>query len=159
MAYAVKADLEDLISSDKLRQMTDDDRDGVSDATLITDTLSRSDGLIDSYIGSRYVIPLSPVPPVITQITCQIALFWLFARKTVEVPRQIQDQYDAAIEWLKGVQDGTLVIPGATILSATIDSNRTYVDDRDFRKEWDSGTTDDEKIGTFGTFDDGIEHT
>lgn len=83
---------------------------------------------VDSYIGSRYDLPLVTVDKSVTIAVCQIAAYRLLARRgfaagaaDAEVVRQ---QYEDALGWCKDVAKG-LALPGST---TTTDQSKPPVD-------------------------------
>ena len=58
---------------------------------------------IDSYISSRYTLPLSPVPSVLERIACELARYFLYDDQVTDV---IKKRYDDAIKLLTNVQKG-----------------------------------------------------
>lgn len=157
MPYTVQSFLESAISTEKLRQLTDDARDGAIDAQVVTDAIASADGTIDGYIGTKYAVPLSaPIPVQVSQMSCNIALFYLFRRRSINVPDSIQRAYDDAIAFLKMVADGTAIIAGVSQTGVIFAADKDYVNDRLHRLPRSAGDTDDEKAGTFSGFDDAL---
>ncbi|SDO76413.1 Mu-like prophage protein gp36 [Rhodoferax sp. OV413] len=58
---------------------------------------------IDSYISSRYILPLSPVPPVLERVACELARYFLYDDQVTDV---IKQRYDDCIKLLSNVQAG-----------------------------------------------------
>ncbi len=76
-------------------------------------------GVIDGYLGARYVVPLaSPVSPLITRIACDIATFDMMCEKLPQTPDFMRDRYSRAIELLEKLRDGEMVITSATLSSS-----------------------------------------
>lgn len=75
-----------------------------------------ADGVIDSYISRRYSTPVSPVPPVLTRLSCDLVIYDLFRDRNLKVPDFMQDRYDAAIDMLKDIRDGKMDLPGGTFV-------------------------------------------
>ncbi|MBV6343462.1 DUF1320 domain-containing protein, partial [Candidatus Magnetobacterium casense] len=64
MPYSTLADIKKLIPEDSVIQLTDDEGLGVTNQTRIDEAIAGADGEIDSYCGSRYTVPFSPVPDI-----------------------------------------------------------------------------------------------
>ena len=73
-----------------------------------------SDGVIDSYISARYETPVTPVPPVLTKLSCDLVIYDMFRDRNLKVPDFMQDRYDVAMDMLKAIRDGKMNLPGAT---------------------------------------------
>jgi phage gp36-like protein len=113
MAYSVQADIEKEIETAKLVQLADDNNDGVADAAVITESIARADGIIDSYLATRYPVPVSPVPALIRTSSVDIALYFLFTRRDqMTDPRR--DAYKEAIKRLEAIAEGAATLPGVT---------------------------------------------
>lgn len=76
-----------------------------------------ADGVIDSYISRRYETPLSPVPPVLTKLSCDLVIYDMFRDRNLKVPDFMQDRYDAAMGMLKDIRDGKMDLPGGTFVA------------------------------------------
>lgn len=157
MPYSVKADIGLYISADKLRQLTDDSpRDGEANDDVCTRFIVEADGLIDAYIGGRYVVPVPSPSGFLTALSAKIAAYLIFLsprRNTGNVPAHIEDQYKECIKILENIRDGEMVLPGATTTSR-FSCDRSYKDDRTFRGPRSKATDEEEQSGTFGHFDD-----
>lgn len=66
MAYCTQADVEIAVGGPaKLVQLSDQDGSGAVDAGVVANAIAEADAEINSYIGHRYAVPLSPVPDII----------------------------------------------------------------------------------------------
>lgn len=69
---------------------------------------------IDSYVGQRYVLPVSPAPRRLKQLCIDIAAYNLFTRRGFNadsVDGVLQTRYDKAIEWLRMLAKGGVSLP------------------------------------------------
>ena len=105
MAYCTQADLLEQISQDKLIQLTDDDDAGIVDSDMVTRAIADADAEIDSYCGTKYDIPFSPVPVMIRKVSVDIAIYNLYARRQ-GAPEDRKERYDDAISFLKDIAKG-----------------------------------------------------
>lgn len=105
MAYCTQSDLEKVISPAELVQLTDDDRDGVADTGVVAEAIAKADGEIESYLASRYTVPLSPVPVVIRAASEDIALWNLFSRRSIGNETR-EKRYKSAVSFLKDLAEG-----------------------------------------------------
>lgn len=120
-AYATQADFASLGLPSKA---TAGIASGDLDAAL--ETASRQ---VDSYIGSRYDLPLVSFDKSVTIAVCSIAAYNLLARRGFAAgaadAENVRQRYEDAIGWCKDVARG-LALPGVTTTtgaaSAAVDS-------------------------------------
>lgn len=72
---------------------------------LIERALQDADETINSYLSSRYVLPLSTVPAVLARVACEMARFYLYDDQVTDL---IKDRHAANIKWLGEVAKGTV---------------------------------------------------
>ena len=77
--------------------------------------LQASAGTMDSYLSSRYALPIaSPYPSGLKRCNVDIAVFHILMRRGFN-PEEYDENYkllhDSCMEWLKNVRDGKLNIP------------------------------------------------
>lgn len=102
MTYALQADLVTAFGEDELVQLTDraDPPAGTLDAAIVTRALEAADGEIDSYLATRYSLPLASVPVILRDCAADIARYRLHDRG---VPDRVKDAYEKRIAWLRDV--------------------------------------------------------
>lgn len=81
-----------------------------------------SEGIVDSFLQARYTTPVTPVPPLITAITSDLTIHKLFAEKSGNVPEWMDKRYDRAMELLKMLRDGEILLPSSASLVASGDN-------------------------------------
>ena len=111
MAYCTQADLLEQISEDVLIQLTDDEDAGVVDTDMVTRAIADADAEIDSYCGTKYEVPFSPVPVMVRKYSVDIAIYNLYARRR-GAPEDRKERYDDAISFLKDVSKGIATLGG-----------------------------------------------
>lgn len=86
------------------------------DATLavINQALAVADGLVDSYLGARYTLPLAIVPAVLREVALDLARYEMHKEKATE---EVRNRRDQAVAWLKDISSGK-----ATLGAPSIDS-------------------------------------
>ncbi len=109
MAYSVLTNLKNQINEDDLVMLSDDADAGIVDTTVTTAMIAKADAVIDSYLATKYSVPLSPVPEILTHYSTIIALHLLFARRS-GAPEHIQKLYDNAIMFLENVREGNITL-------------------------------------------------
>lgn len=107
MPYAARQDLIDRFGETEIRQLTDkrDPPAGAIDDTVLDQALADADGVIDSFIASRYTLPLASAPKILKRYAADVARFFLWEDGASEVVRRA---YEDALKFLKAVADGTV---------------------------------------------------
>lgn len=105
MAYCTLADIKGRISEEVLIQLTDDHEVGLVDAAIVNAAILDADSEIDGYCGTRYAVPLSPVPPRIRKCSAVIAVYNLFGRRTA-APEEVTARYKNEVAFLRDVSKG-----------------------------------------------------
>jgi len=78
---------------------------------------SDAESFIDAYVSRRYVVPLNPVPSLITQIASDLSIFNMMVEKLPQVPDFFQPRYDRAIKTLEMIRDGKMDLTSQTIVT------------------------------------------
>lgn len=108
MAYCTLADLMEELPADVLMRLTDDAGAGEIDAGKAQRAIDTAAGEIDTYLGARYALPLSSVPPVLGKFNADIAIYNLYSRVRETVPEMRQKRYDNAVRFLERVAEGKI---------------------------------------------------
>jgi phage gp36-like protein len=74
---------------------------------VVQRALQDADDTINSYLSSRYTLPLAPVPAVLERTAAELARYYLFDDQVTDL---IKDRYTAAIKFLKDVALGTVAL-------------------------------------------------
>ncbi|RZF83712.1 DUF1320 domain-containing protein [Pseudoalteromonas sp. CO325X] len=101
--YCTKQALIDRFGESELTDLTDRQLQGAIDDAVLDQAIADAQATIDGYLGGRYQLPLTTVPPIITSLACNIARFNLYDE---QAPDQVNKRYDDAIGYLKSVRDG-----------------------------------------------------
>ena len=118
MAYCTENDLLKMIPVEDLSDLTVESGE-VPDSLVIADAISKADAEIDSYLGVKYVVPVSPIPDQIKALSVDLAIYHLYSRHSIVLPVR-QQKYEAAVAFLKQVAAGQAVIMGPGGESATV---------------------------------------
>jgi phage gp36-like protein len=110
MAYCSEEDLLKMIPRSELAELTAESGEA-PDRLIIMDAISQAEAEIDSYLGVKYVAPLSAPPARVKTLAVDLAIYHLYSRRSV-VPVVRQQKYEAALAFLKQVAAGQLVIVG-----------------------------------------------
>lgn len=74
MSYCTETDLQDRVGSERYLQLADRDSSGAVDPEFVAAVLADVAGTIDSYLASRYALPLSVVPTVLRLAACDLVV-------------------------------------------------------------------------------------
>lgn len=107
--YATQSDLEDYFGTDELLVASDRNGDGVPDTGVVTAALTSATEEVDSYLASRYDLPLSPVPGVLLHITADIAMYRMSFGHT-SMTEEKRQRYEDAIKWLTNLSKGVTTL-------------------------------------------------
>lgn len=82
MAYCTIEDVQSSLGEDKLIELTDDEDTGEVNEDNLDSCIASADRIIDGYCQSRYTVPFTdPVPALITELSINLTIAKLFARK------------------------------------------------------------------------------
>jgi len=113
MAYCTLDDIKDMMDAEEIIRFTDDADAGVVNTSVTDKAIAGADALIDSHIGTRYTVPVSPVPDIIVDLASDIAIYKIYSRRS-GAPDEIRQKYDDAVKYLEKVAAGKIIIPDAT---------------------------------------------
>lgn len=105
MPYATPEEIIELYSEDALSRIADSDGDFIADPAKIKKAIKQADAEIDAYIGVRFSLPLVSIPPVLTQLSSDIAVY----RLATEAGAQTEDhrtRYKDARAFLVRISEG-----------------------------------------------------
>lgn len=107
MAYCALADILDQVDEQQLIQLTDDEDAGVVSEARVAKAIADADGEIDGYLGTKYTLPLAPVPAIIRKCSVDIAIYNLFSRRGGSTETR-SERYKAAARFLEQVAKGSI---------------------------------------------------
>lgn len=70
---------------------------------IVQRALNDARDTIDSYISGRYTLPLSPVPPVLQRVACDLARYYLYDDQVTD---PVKARHDACVKILSDVSTG-----------------------------------------------------
>lgn len=140
--YSTRDDIKKLLPEEAIIQLTDDenlnpssidpeDPDHASIIARVDEAIKTADAEIDGYCAARYSVPFSPVPPVVSKLSVELAIYYLHSRRTI--PEKIEKRYDKAVARLKDIARGLLTLgvdpePDAAAGADSAATNRTAGD-------------------------------
>lgn len=106
-----------------LVQLSNDDSRATEIALPVINTaIQVASERIDAALRSRYQLPLSETPTVISQHCLSLARYWLYARRPeTKMPETVKDTYQQAIKELEQIATGKLHLGVATLDEARVD--------------------------------------
>lgn len=136
MNYTSQVQLETRISKAELIRLTDEADTGSVDTAKIDAAIEAAGAEIDSYIGSRYALPLATVPGVVGSMACDIAIYILYALdESGSIPESRQKRYDAVLTLLTEIESGSRSLGLASGTESTGDAVVMSSDGRVFSRD------------------------
>lgn len=108
----------------------------VTTAEVASVYIWQSESYVDAFLGMRYPVPLATVPPLITQVTADLALFHLMVEKLPQVPDFMEKRKDRCDEILRSLRDGRMVLPNISTVNSQGD-NFAWSSTQDFHPAFD----------------------
>lgn len=109
MTYATQTDLIERFGELELAQRTNRVDGATIDAVVLGRALADADAEIDSYLATRYTLPLSSTPPIVNRLACDITRYRLFDDG---VPETVRERYLDAVSVLKRLASGDMLLEG-----------------------------------------------
>lgn len=129
MAYAT---IDDIFSRFKpIRTMVGAGSFEVVSLDVASIYIADNESFVDAYLAKRYLVPITPVPSMITQITSDLTIFNMMTEKQVQVPDSFQARYDRSLKTLEMLRDGEMVLPSDVAIAAAGD-NEAWSAQQDF---------------------------
>lgn len=96
---------------------------GSEDIQVTSDVVSSvfiadAESIVNAYLSRRYVVPIIPVEPIITQIASDLSIFNMLVEKLPGTPDFFQPRHDRAINNLEMLRDGKMNLSSSTIISS-----------------------------------------
>jgi len=115
MSYCSVEDLLIMLPESELAALTTESGDQ-PDEGIVAEAIAKGDAEIDSCLGSRYTVPLAPVPAQIKALSVELAIYHLYSRRGVMPPVR-REKYAAAVACLNQLATGEAVLAGTPELS------------------------------------------
>jgi phage gp36-like protein len=106
MPYCDSYDILQVLPEIELIQLTDDSNTAIN-YDVLNAAISFADTTINSYLRSRYTLPLSEIPELIKVFAIDLAIYRLHSRRMIrEMPESILNSYKTVIAELGKIQKG-----------------------------------------------------
>ena len=115
MSYTTNTDIQTRLGSALYIQLTDDSGTGSADSAKADDARIAAESEIDSYLATRFRVPLDlstepDVQSAIKSAVIDLAIYRLHCRKP-PVPADVTRRRIEAIDWLQRIADGDIQLP------------------------------------------------
>ena len=113
--YITQSDLEKRLSQRRVIELTADEGEQSANTENLNAVIDQSEGEADGYIGSRYPVPLDPVPPVVKAFVLDIAVYRLKGRRQgVEEGSDAHRRYQDALKFFEKISKGIISLGANT---------------------------------------------
>ncbi len=135
MPYTTSAELRARFGDVEIDELADRLHVGAPDEAVIDRAIADAGALIDSYLSSRYTLPLATTPAIVQAWACDIARFKLWDERA---PEEVRNRYDDALAALKLLAQGVInlppdaegVAPAAGITFSSYSAERIFTADK-----------------------------
>lgn len=126
MAYCALADMEKLLPGSMLINLSSDVSGAVVvDASNVSEAIDQADREIDAYLRiANYAVPMSPVPPLVANLSAKMAIWNLHLRKYFDSPIW-RETYKDCLKLLERIAEGKLTL-GQEVDGVTQEGAGTY---------------------------------
>jgi phage gp36-like protein len=131
MAYSTLEDILEQVSQEELVRLTDDSGSGTVDEAVVARAIADADSELDAYLGERYSLPLTPVPPLARKLSVDIALYNLYSRRLAP-PEARQRRYEEARGLLREAARGEVRLSSAEDAQTDLPEATTTASERLF---------------------------
>ena len=121
MPYVTLNDLLAKLPMAHLVDATDDDRDGEADEGVVTAILAQASTKVDSFLEQLYTVPIAAadyddvMPSIVTRSALIFALVDVFARRGVDLTKDLRRELEQVETALAAIRDGEApLVSGAT---------------------------------------------
>jgi phage gp36-like protein len=110
MAWLTQAHIEDRVQETVLLALADDNGDHIVDANVIQSVAADAEGVVESHIGGRYVVPLGVAEEALVDIAAAIAIHRLYLRQSEESPDHVKEAHTLAMRRLDRIRRGEILL-------------------------------------------------
>lgn len=123
MAYCTLDDIKSAMDEHEIIGYTDDEDTGSINMDHVDDAITGAGSLIDTYLGGRFPLPLSPVPEIVKSMAVDIAVYKISSRRG-SAPDEARTKFEDAVKLLKSISTGQAILPGVEQKASTTGSAR-----------------------------------
>lgn len=103
MAYVTEQELTARFGQDEILALADRDQDGTPDPDVLAQAITDASAEVDSYLGTRYSVPMATAPASIKTAAADIARYRMMDDRPLD---EAVKRYDNAIRFLRDVATG-----------------------------------------------------
>ncbi|WP_019672306.1 gp436 family protein [Psychrobacter lutiphocae] len=110
MSYITSDDQKTLVPAHVIRELTDDDAEGIANLAIVDEVIKEACEEVDGYLRGRYSLPFAKTPTLVKSAAKQIARYMLYERRPegFELPPAVVDGRKIAIKNLEKIRDGLI---------------------------------------------------
>ncbi|RRW89151.1 gp436 family protein [Pandoraea apista] len=127
MSYASREEMIDRFGELEVIQLTDRDRRGEIDASVLAYALEDASAEMNTYLAGRYQVPVKVHARFLAGLCCDIARYRMSGSETVETD-PVRVRYKDALRFLEKVANGTATL-GLDVTDAPIEAENTVLFD------------------------------
>jgi len=127
MAYATKADIDELYGEDLLIRVADYDRDGTPDDEVVARGLQAADEVCNAYLSAQYAIPVTPTPGVVRTCAIDIAVYKIALGRGGRTD-EMRVRYEDALSLLEKISTGKVGLGLPPVTTYNGDGTTTTTD-------------------------------
>lgn len=112
--YATVEQLKRKFGESELIQLTDNEQPYTNaiNYNKLNAAIEEANSEVDAYIGSRYTLPLHPIPPFLANIACNLVRYYAVTGDLSEND-PIKTRFDSSIKTLTKIAKGEISLGGA----------------------------------------------
>lgn len=107
MSYASADDISEMYGEQLLLRIADPDDTGYFDVHIVKSALEQADDIIDSYLSTRYTLPLRNTPGILKACAIDIAVYKM-AHGRLPRTDEMRIRYEDALRMLELIAKGTI---------------------------------------------------
>ena len=125
--YSDLTTLKERLPEQTIIDLSDDENTGLVNEDAVNRSISDADTEIDSYLGTRYAVPVAPVPDLLQRLSLDLAIEILYGRKPyIETPEAVIRAAKIARGILADIAGGKVTIPAVAEDTTTTAGNAEF---------------------------------
>lgn len=118
--YCTQDDLVKRYGADEILELTDRARSGQINTATVESAINDAKNEIDSYLATRYELPLVTVPALLNPVCSDIARYYLYEDRVTD---HVEKRYKDRIDYLVRVSKRTASLPIEAPISPTAEDS------------------------------------
>lgn len=118
----------------------------VSSVEVASIFIADAESYVDGWLASKYNVPLaSPAPPLITQVTADLAISNMLSEKLPQIPEFIDKRRDRAIKTLQSLAAGSMSLGNSWSVVGSVGDNFAWSANMGYHPTFDPALSADEQ--------------